>query len=987
MKLYTKFQSRRPWHRSIALAVALCLLPCARGFGQTNFAVLAPDGAWTWYNDPRALFHNGILYFGYVRAADGKTVLSALDLQTGQRTDLWTSTRIERDDHNVPGLLVKQDGTMLAVYARHGTDRFFAYRLTSSTNPCTPADWGAELVSADTGTGVTYANPFQLRGESGRIYNFARNLNYNPTVFVSTNSGLNWSSPQIVIRTGTGGIRPYVKYCSDYNTRIDLLYTDGHPRDITNSLYHIYYQNGAFYKTDGVLLKNFTNLPILHDAGERGTVIYQYSDAPQSDPNQWIPTGRAWCWEIACDTNGMPVCVFTVQRDNVTGTNWYDDRIYYYYARWTGTNWQKQFIAHAGRPLYSAEDDYAGGICIDPQDTRVVYISSNAQDPFNLSDTTNVPLRANARYELWRGITTNGGLSFTWQQITSNSPVDNLRPYVPRRNGGEPCVLWFRGTYTSYTSFNCAIVGLFTTPIQQTNLATSGVWISDADGLWSQTTNWLDRLVADGEGNVADFSTINITADRTVTLDSARTIGVLKFADTSGEQNWTLAGTPGSVLTLAGPAPLIGVSQNAATILLSLAGTTGFTKSGPGTLVLAASNALSGTAYFDTASASSDDGYVRLAHPLAVIALGTIMLRNNNSGRSTLELDGARGNIVVPCRLTISCRNNDTPAVRNLSGTNTLAGFIGLEVGGNRIVFDSEAGELIFAGTNMYIGSYQNARSYVFTGPGDFAVTGPILNSTNGAPISLVKAGSGTLTVASACTYTGPTTISNGTLRLDGSLASSYVTVAAGTLTGTGAIAGAVTVLQDGQLTPGVSECVGPIRIQNTLTNLGTIFVRLAKSDSALTNDSVTGPVRIHCAGVLQLTNIGPGIPTVGDRFKLFAATGYTGSFDQIVPSTPGSGLIWDTTRLYTDGVLGISLGIVNPRIVRVTIDRTNFVAQGIGGAAGYTFTLVSSTNLAMPLATWSVSAIGTFDTDGRFAFTNSITFTEPQKFFAIRVP
>ena len=36
--------------------------------GQTNFAVLANDGAWTWFNDPRALFNNGTLYFAYDRS-------------------------------------------------------------------------------------------------------------------------------------------------------------------------------------------------------------------------------------------------------------------------------------------------------------------------------------------------------------------------------------------------------------------------------------------------------------------------------------------------------------------------------------------------------------------------------------------------------------------------------------------------------------------------------------------------------------------------------------------------------------------------------------------------------------------------------------------------------------------------------------------------------------------------------------------------------
>src|SRR5262249_20153789 len=221
--------------------------------------------------------------------------------------------------------------------------------------------------------------------------------------------------------------------------------TDGHPREVvTNSLYHMYYQGGAFYKTDGTLVTNYAGLPIDHDAGERGSVVYQYSADATNDPNDDIPLGRSWCWETAFQSNGAPVCVFSVMRTNVTGpTQGTDDRIYYYYARWTGGVWQKRFIAHAGRPLYSTENDYAGGICLDPQDANTIYISSNAQDPFNVSDITNVTLRANSRYELWRGVTADGGLTFSWTQITTNSAADNLRPYVPRRNGGERCVLWF----------------------------------------------------------------------------------------------------------------------------------------------------------------------------------------------------------------------------------------------------------------------------------------------------------------------------------------------------------------------------------------------------------------------------------------------------------------------------------------------------------------------------------------------------------------
>jgi hypothetical protein len=484
--------------------VALSLLFVVFGAGaQTNFMVLTPNGAWTWFNDPRAVYHNGKLYFGYVRAGDNKSALNVLDPATGIGSNLWTSTLSQLDDHNNPGLLVKQDGRMLALYARHGTDRFFSYRYSTTTNPITTAEWSAEQSISATSNGVTYANPYQLSAENGLIYNFMRNLNFNPTVILSSDGGTNWGAPKLLIQTGTGSVRPYVKYCSDYTSRIDFLYTDGHPRDLNNSLYHLYYEAGALRKTDGSFVKDFSAIPLLHDSGERGSIIYQYSATNTADPNDHIPTGRAWCWEIGYQDGTSPVCVFTVQRDGVTGTNWFDDRIYYYYARWTGTNWQKRFIAQAGRPLYASEDDYAGGICLDPEDPQIIYLSSNAANPFDLSSTTNVALRANDRYEIYKGITTNGGLNFSWQAVTTNSTADNLRPYIPRHHGARQTVLWFRGAYPSFTTYNCSVVGLFSAPVPKA----PSVSITNPAGGPVILTNVNSRLKLSGAVNAGAGST------------------------------------------------------------------------------------------------------------------------------------------------------------------------------------------------------------------------------------------------------------------------------------------------------------------------------------------------------------------------------------------------------------------------------------------------------------------------------------------------
>lgn len=558
---------------SLPLGFALVAGLIATARAQTNFATLTSDGAWTWYNDYRALFHNGKLYFGFVRASDGKSTVSSFDLTTGRTTNLWNSGFTQLDDHNNPALLVKQDGRLLSAYSRHLSDQYFSYRTSHSADPATPAGWNAEQNIPNSGASMTYANLFQLSAEGGKIYNYCRNQNFNPSVYTSVNGGTNWSAAQHFILTGTGSIRPYMKYASDGIGRIDFLYTDGHPRDIANSLYHLHYTNGAFYKTDGTFVRSYATLPLQHDAGERGSVIYQYSDADQTDPNQWIPTGRAWCWETGYQSNGAPVSVFTVQRDNVTGpTSGTDDRIYYYYARWTGSAWQKRFIAQAGRPLYAAEDDYAGGICIDPVEPNIVYISSNAQNPFNLTDTTNVALNASQRYELWRGVTADGGLTFTWSQITSNSTVDNLRPYVPRRNGGERCVVWFRGSYASYTSYACSIVGLFTTAVPtnapapkityldatsgaggNTALAAGGTFTPSAassgtDGLWRLRTlgNAATTFESGGDistaGNAAGGN--NEDAPRLVTtifgLTPGRRYGVYAYFWNASGQTWRI---------------------------------------------------------------------------------------------------------------------------------------------------------------------------------------------------------------------------------------------------------------------------------------------------------------------------------------------------------------------------------------------------------------------------------------------------------------
>jgi len=453
---------------------------------------IAPDGAWTWFNDERAIWHLGKLYCGAV-LRNGKVGVSQFDPVSLVSKQIELSGFSQVNDHNNPSITVMPDNRLMVVYSKHNGASY--RRISTVTEPENPSDWWSELAMPG-GAHLSYANTYLLTDESDRIYHFNRDIKWNPTLTISDDNGATFGVPVHFISTGNGNTRPYPKYVSDGARRIDLIYTDGHPRDSTNSIYHLYYQESAFRRSDGTVVEAIADLPLEHDAQKRGTRVYTYSSSPwgqEEGPDDWIPFGRAWTWDIDYGAGGHPVCVFQVQLDQVTGVGWQHDRIYYYYARWTGTEWQRRFIAHGGRGIYSAEDDYGGGIAIDPDNPNVIYISTNAENPFRLDDIYTVPLNTNERYEIWRGVTSDGGRTFRWEPITSESSQDNLRPFVPKGHGYDRSVLWLRGQYRSYTNFDTEVVGVF-----QNQLEISGYVIGEdaLDLHWDSSPGQVYRVMA-----------------------------------------------------------------------------------------------------------------------------------------------------------------------------------------------------------------------------------------------------------------------------------------------------------------------------------------------------------------------------------------------------------------------------------------------------------------------------------------------------------
>ncbi|PID91045.1 MAG: hypothetical protein CSA96_10380 [Bacteroidetes bacterium] len=418
--------------------------------GTRRVVRIAKEGAWTWYNDERVVFWNEHLVAGMVNNSGQSCI--GLYLKPGgassKRLETYPlSSWIEKDDHNNPALLPLGKDKLLAVYAQHNSRRAFNSRTIDRNFELGPEQEFAHSAK------LTYANLYQLDKEEGRIYNFFRGQGWNPNMVSSTDSGKSWSEPLMVFLSGDQTTRPYVKYASDHRGRIDLLYTDGHPRnEKKNSIYHVYYENGAFFNSRGRRLRTLADLaddPLLP---AEGTLVY---DGAGRD-------GRGWVHDLEYGAGGLIAGAFISSPDGDEGLD-----LRYHYARFDPKKkrWQVNQIGKAGPHLYVPENHYAGGICIDPENLNVVWLSSLLHPGTGEANGT-------GHYQIYRGETSDGGASWDFQRITHDVRHDHLRPVVPRNRpeGMEECVVWFRGDYRTYTDYDCQLVGLVP-PLEKENKA------------------------------------------------------------------------------------------------------------------------------------------------------------------------------------------------------------------------------------------------------------------------------------------------------------------------------------------------------------------------------------------------------------------------------------------------------------------------------------------------------------------------------------
>ena len=536
-------------------------------------------------------------------------------------------------------------------------------------------------------------------------------------------------------------------------------------------------------------------------------------------------------------------------------------------------------------------------------------------------------------------IVQNGSIS---RSLAFVSPKKHLRPeqkifMIAKHLHRRPTVRSRRPAILG-TSI-AAAVALCLTP----GIGRGQTWTGASDGNWNNAANWNPATVPNSFNATATFG---VSGTTTISLSSTTTIGNITFsASATSPYTLDLAPTNASTLELlingTGITNNSGATQNFVTasdaqggnglILFegsASAGTlTQFTNQGgtntssstqfigsstAGSAVInnLATTTSSGLAGFTAFSQNATAGSATINNQGATVSNGaagsTSFLGSSTAGSATIVTNGGTaGNAGANTSFHNSADGGTARAITNGNGVFDISGLFD---GGMKIGSIEGSGTYELGGNTLTVGG--NNRSTTVSGTiedgGQFSGFGG----------SLVKTGTGTLTLTGANTYTGTTTINGGLLQVNGSLASTAPVMvnSTGTLGGMGTIAGAVTVNSGGILAHGNSFTpqtltVGGLTL-NTGSNLDYELTTPGTAGGGI-NDLTIVNGDLNLGGTLNITGFsGFGAGT----YELFTSTGaFTeGAFNF---GTLPSGYSAANFTLQTSTLHEVDLIVTNPAL------------------------------------------------------------------------
>ena len=304
----------------------------------------------------------------------------------------------------------------------------------------------------------------------------------------------------------------------------------------------------------------------------------------------------------------------------------------------------------------------------------------------------------------------------------------------------------------------------------------------------------------------------------------------------------------GRTLTLNGPLnnwfnPAALIKNGAGTALLTAGnGYTGTTTINGGTLILQGGGG-QGTNYNGGSIAINGASTLRITGERYNFSGDTIAFDSNGGGTINAIASGAGGMVFMGGNTF----QTNGGAQNVISGTRIGAENQGLNLNGQTATF------AVVSGTDAV---------------SDLKITGTLWNGGN-----VIKTGNGILEMAADQQYVGTTTVSGGTLLINGNVSTSTLTTvqAGATIGGTGAI-GALTVNNGGFINPGNSP--GILTVNGDFTHQGTLVAEITGTTAGGQYDQLIVNGEIALSGALDLQISGTSSYQLNDTIFLILNDG-----------------------------------------------------------------------------------------------------------------
>ncbi|WP_147263158.1 autotransporter-associated beta strand repeat-containing protein [Roseimicrobium gellanilyticum] len=329
-------------------------------------------------------------------------------------------------------------------------------------------------------------------------------------------------------------------------------------------------------------------------------------------------------------------------------------------------------------------------------------------------------------------------------------------------------------------------------------------------------------------------------------------------------------------------------------------------------------------------------------HGLIDVLSGEFLVRRASS------LGSAQGGVIVRSGATFSLDHNGTGGGNFLTSDNTYNDDLVLKEGSrlrNRGQTNLDNAGAIYAGDITLEGPGQaeiEVRDNGATLPTpDLTITGGIAGAGG-----LNKTGTGRLIITSQAAYTGKTTVSAGTLALQGtaSLTSPWIEIQTGAqfdvsalsstpaltskiLSGTGSVQGNMTLGQNSLLKPGASTLATDSATAGALAGTLTFTNNLSLTDNATAYFQISGSSTYDQLDVLGQFSAGNSTQIIvqwlgyegvqGDAFDLmdWASVTWGSTYTNeatllsqlLLPSFTDTSLRWDTGTFLSDGILRVA--------------------------------------------------------------------------------